>query len=195
MATIKLKVDIISAINDLTSDRNKRVAYKSVMAQPEAKREFGRRVIDRIIERTLDGKDKDGDKFAPYSKAYKKSLQFQIYGKDNGVNLKLTGAMQAAIDVLGVYDRGVTIGFSSEEQSAKAEGHITGANYLPVRDFWGISKSEKEEILKETIRDFQGTQLAEVLGELENNLGSRIDAGDNQISAEILFEEDFGDGL
>ena len=152
---LTLKLDLISLVKSAAgSDRDKAQAYIEALRDSDVKREFGKRCIDSIIDRTLSGVDKNGKGFKKYSQAYKKSDVFKIYGKTNTVNLKLTGEMQAAIDVINVSPRTVTIGFISDTENDKAHGHVNGSNYLPVRDFWGISEKEQIAILKDTLKDF-----------------------------------------
>lgn len=157
---LRLKLDVIELTKKATgSNIDKRDAYLKVLANEQIKREFGKRCIDSIIERTLEGKDKKGNPWsgraAKYSESYKQSDEFRIYGKSPSVvNLKLTGDMQAAIDVVAINSRSVTLGFIGQEENDKAHGHVNGANYLPVRDFWGIPEKDQIAILKETIKDF-----------------------------------------
>lgn len=176
-AQIRLRLNVISLAKKAAgSNRSRQDAYISALTQ-SLKREFGKRCIDRIIERTLSGLDKNNTAFANYSEEYKKSDKFRIYGKSSGsVNLKLTGAMQASIDVLETTAQTVTLGFIDQDENDKAHGHIHGSNHLPVRDFWGISESEQIAILKETIKDFEE---AEDLQIFQVN-PTEIDIGENQ---------------
>lgn len=133
-------------------------AFLGVTSSNDVKREIGNRLIDQILVRTNAGIDKEGSRFVGYSKAYKKSLAFKVYGKTNKVNLKLTGAMQSAIAVVGMDSTSVTIGFTDEDQQEKARGHIegTGANdALPIRDFWGLPLKNVQKVMKDVIRDFE----------------------------------------
>lgn len=68
----------------------------------------GRLARKRIIERTLDGKDEDGQAFTPYSDAYA-ALKSKI-GAGSGVNLQLSGAMLQGIQV-EADDDGATLTF------------------------------------------------------------------------------------
>lgn len=188
MARLKLKIDIVSVINGLTSDRSKRLAYKRIMASPAAKRDYGNKCIDQIIDRTLSGKDKYGDSFKGYSDAYKNSLIFRIYQKEkNKVTLKLTGAMQSAIRVTGVDSRSVEIGITDSIEAEKASGHIDGANNLPVRDFWGLSVKETEEILKETLRLFSDETSAAII-EAGQSIGAPSVTATDGTDIDLTFE-------
>jgi len=113
---------------------------------------IGQAFIDKIVERTQKGKDKDGKRFKGYSKTYKESLDFKAHNKKAGkVDLKLTGDMQRSIDVVDENSKSIYIGFDNQEDMDKAHGHITGGGKLPVRDFWGLTSKEKESVRK----DFQ----------------------------------------
>ena len=110
-------------------------------------------VIDRIVKRTKQGKDKNGDTFAPYSKTYTKSLDFQNAGKSKRVNLELSGDMLDSIEIVKNAPK-MEIGFSSNNpERGKAEGNILGTYGQPKpvgpgRDFLGITDSELDSILR-----------------------------------------------
>jgi len=111
-------------------------------------------VIERIVERTTQGKDKDGKRFAGYSKAYKDSLNFKVAGKSGKVDLQLSGDMLAAIEALDVTRRSITIGFEpGSDENAKADGNIRGTygQSKPIpgkeRDFLGITERELAKII------------------------------------------------
>ncbi len=118
---------------------------------PENIDKFNRQVlaeelIEYIRKRTESGKDKSGDRFAPYSKEYKNSLEFKIAGKTNKVDLKQTGDMLAAIELLNDTRGKLTIGFRNGTlENDKADGHITG-NIGVKRDFLGFSGSETSKL-------------------------------------------------
>lgn len=134
----RIKVDLSGY--DLTSDQKSEVADL---------------IIERIVDRTQNGRDKDGQRFAGYSKSYKDSLDFKIAGKSpSKVDLQLSGDMLAAIKVLDQTRRSVTIGFEQgSEENAKADGNIRGtygkSKPIPgkARDFLGISDRELERII------------------------------------------------
>ena len=114
------------------------------------------------MERTDQGKDKNGKPFPKYSKksnyseSYKKSLDFKIAGKSaSKINLQLSGDMLAAITVLKYAKDSVEIGFEKgSEENARADGNIRGTygqdapNPRISRDFLGISEKELSKILK-----------------------------------------------
>jgi hypothetical protein len=151
-------------------------AYLGAVSNNSVKREIGRRIVERIVKRTQSGIDKEGDKFTKYSKSYKKSLAFSVYGKSKStVTLTLSGAMLSSVSVVGVDSTTVKIGFNSADQFKKAEGHIDGTgarNALPVRDFWGLPIEDQQDIVKEVIRDTNSNLLAEALDLVDLSLES-----------------------
>lgn len=112
-------------------------------------------IIDYIRKRTARGKDKNNSKFPGYSKDYVKSLDFKIAGKSkSNVNLKLTGDMLAAIDLLKHEPGKLKIGFEAgTEENGRAEGNILGTYGQKTstgkkRDFLGITNEDlKKKIL------------------------------------------------
>jgi hypothetical protein len=78
---------------------------------PEEREALADRVVDFIRDRTEAGLDKNNYKFPKYSKSYIKSLDFRIARKSSGkVNLRLTGDMMAAMDVLKTAPGEIVIG-------------------------------------------------------------------------------------
>jgi hypothetical protein len=132
-----------------------------VIKDNSIKREIGLRMIDAMIKRTLASKDKKGENFKEYSQSYINSTKFKIYkGRSKKVNLKLTGEMQASIDVLSTENNIISIYFDNNEDTAKAEGHVKGANYLPVRDFWGLpDEDEQLKIFEMVIKEYHDETL------------------------------------
>ncbi len=124
------------------------------------KEAIGGAIIERIRARTEAG---NGMSFSdsgrgtpvklksPYSKEYADSLDFKAFGKSRGkVNMTLTGDMLGLMDVVKIEGNTIKIGWADTSESAKAHGHSTGAKgRLPVRPFFGVSKSELKEIKKE----------------------------------------------
>lgn len=117
-------------------------------------------IIERIVDRTQKGRDKDNRPWsgsaARYSDSYKESLDFKIAGKSpSKVDLQLSGDMLAALSVLDKTRRSVTIGFEpGSEENAKADGNIRGTYGQPkpipgkARDFLGITDRELDNIIK-----------------------------------------------
>lgn len=114
-------------------------------------------VIDEIVERTQNrSRNKDGRKFSNYSKAYIKSLDFELAGKSKKVNLTMTGDMLAALDLLEADDKKITIGYEkNSDENDKAEGNIKGTygdegrKRKTPRNFLGISNKALARIIAE----------------------------------------------
>ena len=104
-------------------------------------------IIDLIKERTDSGKSVNGGNLKkPYSKTYSESLEFEVFGKSkNDINMKLTGTMLDTMDVLSNSANTIKIGWSGDEQAAKAYNHNVG-DTVPKRPFFGINKSELNKI-------------------------------------------------
>lgn len=112
-------------------------------------------LIDFIIERTKEGKGKDGKKFPKYSKAYMESLDFKIAGKSGLVDLTLSGEMLDSMEVVSVAKGKVVIGYKSDNPMVgRAEGNILGSyggnpDSKKARDFLSLSAKEIDNVLKE----------------------------------------------
>lgn len=125
------------------------------------KQAIGQAIIDKIIERTNQGKgiEFSGDTArtvklkSPYSDKYADSLKFKAAGKDqNDVNMRLTGDMLASVDVLSVGINTITIGIADDKEKLKAFNHITG-DTVPKRPWFGIGKQELLEIKRDFKED------------------------------------------
>lgn len=111
-------------------------------------------IIEHIRRRTESGLSKDGDPFPGYSKAYVKSLDFKIAGKDpSDIDLKLSGDMMAAMHLISHRSGSLLIGFDNgTPENDRADGNITGSygrapNRKKARDFLGIEADELDKIL------------------------------------------------
>lgn len=157
-AKLKLSIDVVRLYNQSETDSAKRRAVAPILSNDFFKREFGRRVIEEIRNRTQsESIDKNSRSFTKYSKSYKESLAWDVYGKTTQVDLTLSGQMLANMEVVGTPARSVVIGFISQEQNDKAHGHVYGGGFrkaLPVRDFFGLPEKEQVKILKDTIKEF-----------------------------------------
>ena len=137
------------------AQQKKRILIPSGYSKLE-REAIAERIIERIIKRTKSGKDVDGDKFAAYSKAYKKSLDFKIAGKSSKVNLTLSDEMLNSIEHLSDQYNSVTVGIPADDKrnNGKAEGNQKGTygnkrQVAPKREFLGLSNGELQAILKE----------------------------------------------
>lgn len=152
--------------------------------RPDEREAIAFEILKYIRERTAEGKDKNGNKFPGYSKTYIKSLEFKIAGKSKGdVNLRLSGDMMAAMDLIKSEPGKVVIGYRpGDPEAGRAEGNIRGTygqssgSTKKKRDFLGISPDVlKQEILskfplddKEALKE-QTKQTLEIIQATEED--------------------------
>jgi hypothetical protein len=112
-------------------------------------------IVERIVNRTVkEGVNWRGKAFPEYSESYQKSLDFKIAGKGKKVDLQLSGDMLAALKILKVTQKSITVGYDAgTEENARAEGNILGSyggepNRKKARDFLGISNTDLIKIIK-----------------------------------------------
>jgi hypothetical protein len=136
---------------------------------PTEREAIAREVLDHIRNRTQKKNvDKNGKPFPKYSKEYVESLNFKIAGKNNRVDLTLSGDMLGAMDLLNHKSGEIMIGFENgSPENAKADGNIRGTygQKSPTgkaRDFLGIEKSALREILNKYPKD-KAKQRAEMV--------------------------------
>lgn len=123
---------------------------------PDQITELGDLIVEKIVDRTLKGKDKDGQRFPGYSKSYKESLDFKNAGKSaSNVNLELSGDMLAALQVLKEGKTYIDVGFEEDTpENARADGNIRGTygkqrgSKAKARNFLGISDDELRKLIK-----------------------------------------------
>jgi hypothetical protein len=120
---------------------------------PAEREELGERILDFIRDRTERGigVKPRGDgwvnvTFPPYSDSYINSPAFKAAGKSaNKVNLKLSGDMMAAMDLLSHSPGSILIGYKNgTENNDKAEGNADRG-----RDHLGISKSDLNMLINQ----------------------------------------------
>ena len=124
---------------------------------PRQRKKVADLVIDHIITRTKNGKDKDGDKFPGYSEEYIRSLDFKIGGKSKSrVDLTLSGDMLASLDLISDGRGRIRIGFEKgSEENARADGNIRGTygkdspDANKARDFLGVEPNVLRKIIRE----------------------------------------------
>jgi hypothetical protein len=81
------------------------------MVTRETMREIGLMARERILRRTISGKDAQGQPFQAYSAGYRLRKAQELGG--GTVNLQVSGAMLNGLTIVDVTDRSVTLGFSS----------------------------------------------------------------------------------
>jgi hypothetical protein len=142
--------------NEVSQKINLKVALGQLSNVPEIREAFFQAVVDKMVERTELSRDINGKIFDKYSKSYKNSLAFNVFGKTNKVNMTLTGDMLGSIDKIDESRDTMTVGITGDENIIKAFAHITGFKGHPTldgkvkpRDFFGITEKEIETITKD----------------------------------------------
>lgn len=127
---------------------------------PDLKQEIGQAIIDKIIERTEEGKAIGGKKdLKSYSKEYVESDEFKDFGKSkNKVNMTLTGRMLDDIDIISESRNVIKVGFEDKTETEKAFNHNTADTIKTKRPFFGITKGELDEIRKEFRDDLKAIE-------------------------------------
>lgn len=117
-----------------------------------ARQIVGRKAVDLIIERTNNGVDRYGNKFAPYSESYINSLDFKNAGKSaDEVNLQLTGEMLlGGLQVISQGPGFVTLGFEPGTPENDKAAWNQASDNGPSRSFVGLMDKELELIIAET---------------------------------------------
>lgn len=108
----------------------------------------GTLIVERIIERTKSGVDKNGNPFPDYTETYAEEK-----GSDS-VDLTATGDMLSELSVLESGPGWVRVGYPDDHPLAgQVEGNVTGsygsasANPSRAREFIGVTDEELELIL------------------------------------------------
>ena len=123
----------------------------------QEREEIAEEIINFILDRTEQGIDVRGRPFPEYSEKYVESLDFKNAGKSaNQVNLKLSGDMLAALQLLEHDDGTITIGYEEgdDEMNGKVEGNVLGTYGQPdpipgkKRNFLGITKKDLSAIIR-----------------------------------------------
>lgn len=127
---------------------------------------IGEAIIQKIKERTESGQGVSfsGENARPvtlkgYSKEYKDSPEFKAFGKTSKVNMTLSGDMLNLMDVIDHTANTIKIGWDDGEQNAKSYNHNVG-DTVPRRPFFGISKTELQEIVNEIKPDLKAALKA-----------------------------------
>ena len=119
-------------------------------------REIGEELINFVIDRSKDGKGKDGKSFPKYSKTYIDSIEFQLAGKSaDEIDLTLSSELLDSMTVLEATGKKIKIGFEEGDSrnNGVAEGNIIGSygqssgNSRKARNFLDLSSNEVSRIL------------------------------------------------
>jgi len=154
---------------------------------------IGQAIIDKIVERTQDNKDKNGRSLGSYSKSYKSTIDFAVLkGRTSAVDLTATGDMLAALTITKSTPQTITIGFDDPNENDKAYGHISGFEGHPVlegkvrkRDFLGLPMGELNTIandFKDDVRTIDSIQGATTRDELNKSILDYLD----ELNAQII---------
>lgn len=182
----------------------KQIKIKIPKGYTERERKIiGEEMVQRIIERSREErKDKNGETFAGYSEQYAQSLDGRNAGKRKNApaNLTLTGEMLDSLSYVKSSDGELVIGYKKgtpPEVLARAEGNITGQygkNKAKPRDFMGLTKEERDEILSsypiEQLENLNRRQRAEV-----SRTAERIQSEAGRIAGATVFDPDLDDIL
>ena len=138
---LKIEIDADEAIEMLDG-------VAAVLTSDQFADAAGAFALDRILERTLSGKDVNDNRFAPYSNEYAKR-------KGGAVDLYVSGDMLRSLDYSAAGSQ-VIITCSSEI----AQYHEEGTSKMPQRQFMGLSerdvKDMMEKIFVEPLRSLIG---------------------------------------
>ena len=146
-------------------------------------------LLEFIVDRTKQGKGKDGKDFPDYSKTYKESVDYRIAGKDGTVDLTLSGEMLDSLTVLSAGRGQIVLGYpEGDPNNGKAEGNILGSyggqpNKKRARNFLDLSEKEIASILKDYPLDAMRERLdnvsaAELARLLADEIASNVEFDD-----------------
>lgn len=163
----QFKVNLIRVFNRSygSESRELRAKLRGTLSNRTFRNQFSKAVIERIIERTHSGIDKNGADFKKYSKSYKASDIFMIYGKSSNVNLELTGEMLSSLKGVTKMQE-IVIELIGSKNKAKAHGHVNGirSKFGKVkRDFLGLPDEDLDAIMIESIEQFRSEAYAQTL--------------------------------
>lgn len=202
----KFQINLQRVFNNAysSSDNKTRNKLRENLSRASFRATFGKMVIDKIVERTLSGVDRDSIEFRGYSNTYKKSDIFKIYAKNAGeVNLKLTGEMLASMTAKGSGPI-LSIELIGDENKAKAHGHVYGIRTKGggkvKRDFLGLPEEELYQIMRDSVTAvandafeaayeyFENVQIADLVGQVGAQEAFPVNVFTDEVLA-ILAEE------
>ena len=166
------RISLTALANSSYDNTAQKRKAREVSSTAEFKRIFGNSIVEEIIQRTQSGIDKNGKAFPAYSKSYKESLQFQVYGKTNSVDLTLTGEMLASLQAR-YSGNDLLLDLQGQNNKDKAQGHISGqygqSSKIKKRDFLGLPENRLKTIYKESIKEVAAIPDAEFSSEVVVN--------------------------
>lgn len=115
--------------------------------EPTVLDKVGAYAIQAITDRTHNGVDVYGRRFAPYKPS---QLKRRIdAGRGLGVDLDFNGNMLASMKYRKT-NKSVIIYFNAKDEMLKAHGHHFGnpKKGLPKRRFFGLSRKEKKKVME-----------------------------------------------
>lgn len=167
----KYKINLLEVFSRAyaSEDKELRSALRPSLSSSGLKVLYGNFVIDKIVDKTQKNLDKNGKSMGTYTdrpgkKDYKDSLEFKIWkGRKSLVDLTQTGNMLS--DINPTQKKFVLVfGFNEQINRNKAQGHITGeygkTGRTSPRDFFGLTQSEEEDLLRKAVKAFRGTGLS-----------------------------------
>lgn len=118
-----------------------KLSDKQVMSQ------IGAAIKLDVRKRTQSGTDVHGKAFKSYKTSSSKSRGRR--GRNTGrVDLLDTGRMLGAITTTKVTDKEVHVGFTRVIEREKASYHQQGKGNLPKREFFGLSKKARRDLIE-----------------------------------------------
>ena len=171
---VRYKLDLVQIFNRAYGGKpiSLQNVLRPLISDMRVKMAIGMAAIDQIETNTLDGKDKNGKPWrgeaARYTKGYRDSLAFMVYGKSSGpVNLKLSGEMLASMKPVPLQRPTINIEFIDSLNNDKAHGHINGyqnRNPKKKRDFFGLPKDQEEKIMRDVFKTVNREEFYPELG-------------------------------
>ena len=154
-------------------------------------------IIDRILQRTAEGKDFEGNQFARYNSNYRE--QRQELGLSTTPNLYLTGQMVSSIRLLRHAQGSITIGVTQGSNAAlKARWQQGGNSNIPKRNFMGIDDVEASGIENEVLTSSPVVQAqrflaqADIIGKIAEQVtfqpAAILEAAEDALQQRVIAE-------
>ena len=133
--------------DEVSTEINLKELLGGVSRDRDVREAFFQVALDRMESRLDEGRDVNDRLFSKYSKEYKDSLAFAAFGKDNTVDMRLTGDMRAAVRIIEQNESRIKVGIN-DDNAPKAYNHQVG-DTLPKREWFGWTDKELKDIAKE----------------------------------------------